>query len=292
MATAIGDLGRERKRPLFARRALLRPGERDLPIQKNRRRRILRAKHVLALLGLQAAFFVGVRETYLFLITWDYLVIRKVEVVCAKPDLRQALQAHFAAPRLGNILLCDLAGLRSDIRRLAWVKDAGVQKVFPATLRVAVIERTPFALLERGGRLFLADEAGHVLEPVYALDEYALPVFSDEAGFAAGFFDKWAAAGLCYRSLPPAEQARLAGIRADDYGALTLAFKDDPVRIVVGRVSPAGDLARFRSRRAAWEAQAGPLAVVDMSCAGRVFLTAAAPPAGDPAPQPDQGQGD
>ena len=288
MATAIGELGRERKRSLFARRPVLRPGERDLPIQKSRRRRVLRLKHVLALLALQAAFFAGVREATLFLITWDELAIRKVDVVCAKPNLRRTLQDHFAVPRLGNILLCDLQALRADIRRLAWVKDASIQKVFPSTLRITIITRTPFALLERGG-LFLADEEGHVLEPVYSLDEYALPVFSDGTGFASGFADKWAAAGRCYRSLPPAEQARLFGVRSDDYGSLELSFKDDPVRVVVGPGSPAEDLARFRGRRAEWEGLAGPLAIVDMSYDGRVFLKAAEPPAGDPVPQPGQG---
>jgi len=292
MATAIGDLGRERKRPLFARRHLFRPGEKDLPLQKGRRRRVLRPTHVLALFALQAAFFLGLREIYLFLITWDYLDIRKVEVVCAKDSLDRALRTHFATPRLGNILLCDLPALRADIRRLAWVKDASIQKVFPSTLRITVAVRTPFALLERGG-LWLADEEGRVLEPVYSLDEYALPVFSDETGFASGFFDKWEAAGRCFRSLPANEQARLAGVRSDDYGSLELMFKDDPVRVVVGRVSPAGDLARFRSRRAAWEEFAGPLGVVEMSFDGRVFLRAAEPPpAGDPVPPPDQGQGD
>ncbi|HSA97344.1 MAG TPA: FtsQ-type POTRA domain-containing protein [Acidobacteriota bacterium] len=294
MATAVGELGRERKRPLFARRPLLRPGERDLPIlKKGRRRRVLKVRHVAALLVLQAAFFFGLRETYSFVLTWDYLTIRKVDVVCAKPELRQALQAHFATPRLGNILLCDLAALRADIRRLAWVKDASVQKVFPSALRVTVTLRTPFALLERGGLLDLADEEGRVLEPVYALDEYALPVFSDAAGFSSGFFDKWAAAGRCYLSLPADERARLFGIRSNDGGGLELMFKDDPVRIIVGRAAPAADLARFRSQRARWEEFAGPLAAVDMSFEGRVFLRTAAPPApGDPAASPDSGQGD
>jgi len=290
MATAIGDLGR--KRPLFARRPLLRPGGRDFALQKNRRRRVLRARHILALLALQAAFFVGLRETYLFLITWDTLAIRKVDVLCAKDDLRRALETHFAAAPLGNILLCDLAALRADIRRLAWVKDASLQKVFPATLRITVIPRTSFALLERDG-LWLADEEGRVLEPVYSLDEYALPVISDEAGFASGFFDKWAAAARCLRSLPEGERTKLAGVRTSDDGALELAFKDDPVRVVLGRLSPAEDLARFRGRRAAWEGFAGLLAVVDMSFDGRVFLTAAAPPpAGDAGPRSESGQGD
>jgi cell division septal protein FtsQ len=165
MATVIGELRRGKNAPLFARRPFLRPGERDLPLQKNRRRRSLRLKHVLILLGLQAGFFLAVRSAYLFLITWDELAIRKVDVVCAKDNLRQTLENHFAMPRLGNILLCDLQALCGDIRRLAWVKDVSIQKVFPSQLRITVVERTPFAVLERDG-LCLADKEGRVLEKV------------------------------------------------------------------------------------------------------------------------------
>ncbi|MGZ5497640.1 MAG: cell division protein FtsQ/DivIB [Candidatus Aminicenantales bacterium] len=287
MATVIGEIGRERKPPLFARRLFLRPGGKALAIQKNRRRRILRVRHVLLLLALQAGFFLALREAYLFLITWDELAIRKVQVVCAKDNLRQTLESYFAVPRLGNILLCDLDAVRAQVRRLAWVKDASVQKVFPSGLRITVVERTPFVLLDRNG-LCLADEEGHALEPVYSLEEYTLPVVSDETGFASGFYDKWDAASRCYKDLPPAERNTLLGIRCSDFGTLELAFKDDPVRVIVGAASPAADLAAFRARRVEWEGLFGPLALVNMSFDGRVYLRPAEPVADDLA-QPDQG---
>ena len=287
MATVIGEIGRERKPPLFARRLFLRPGEKALAIQKNRRRRILRVRHVLLLLALQAGFFLALREAYLFLITWDELAIRKVQVVCAKDNLRQTLESYFAVPRLGNILLCDLDAVRAQVRRLAWVKDASVQKVFPSGLRITVVERTPFVLLDRNG-LCLADEEGHALEPVYSLEEYALPIVSDETGFASGFYDKWDAASRCYKDLPPAERNTLLGIRCSDFGTLELAFKDDSVRVIVGAASPAADLAAFRARRVEWEGLFGPLALVNMSFDGRVYLRPAEPVANDLA-QPDQG---
>ena len=282
MATLIGELGREKRGPLFARRPSFTAGERDISLQKNRRRRSLRLKHVLLMVGLQAGFFLAVREAYLFLITWDHLTIRKVDIVCAKDNLRQTLQDHFAVPRLGTILLCDLQALSRDIQRLAWVKNVSIQKVFPSSLRITVVERTPFALLERDG-LVLADEEGRALEKVYSLEEYALPVVSDENGFASGFFEKWEAASLCLKSLPPAERARVAGVRCGDYGTLELLFKDDPVRIILSRESPADSLALFRSRRPEWEHLFGPLAVVNMSFAGRVYLRAEEP-AGDAVP--------
>ncbi|MBP1661381.1 MAG: Cell division protein FtsQ [Candidatus Aminicenantes bacterium] len=286
MATVVGDLGRERRPALFARRLALRPGEKTLAVQKGRRR-AFRVRHVIALLALQAAFFVAVREAYLFLITWDELAIRRVQVVCAKDNLRQALERHFAVPRLGNILLCDLQAVRAQVRRLAWVQDASVQKVFPSGLRITVVERVPFALLERNG-LGLADAEGHALEPVYSLDEYKLPVIADETGFATGFHDKWDAARRFLESLPRTEWDRLLAVRCSDYGTLELSFRDDPVRVVVGTASPAADLAAFRARRAEWEGLFGPLALVNMSFDGRVYLRPAEP-ADDGLPQPDKG---
>jgi len=289
MATVAGDLGQERRKPLFARRLFLRPGEKAVALRRNRRLRVLRVRHVVVLLALQAAFFLALREAYIFLITWDELDIRKVQIVCAKDNLRQTLETYFAVPRLGNILLCDMEAVRAQVRRLAWVKDASVQKVFPSGLRISVVERTPFALLERGG-LRLADAEGHALEEVYALEEYALPVISDETGFASGFADKWDAARRCLDGLPLAEKDRLLGIRTSDYGTLELAFKDDPVRIIVGTAAPAEDLAVFRGRRAQWEALFGPLALVNLSFDGRTYLRPAEPePSAEDLPQTDKG---
>jgi hypothetical protein len=287
MATIAGDLGRERKPPLFARRLFFGPGPGPLAVKKGRHRRVLRARHVVLMLALQAGLFVAVREAYLFLITWDELTIRKVTVVCAKPGLRRALESFYAGPRLGNILLCDLEAVRAQVRRLAWVKDASVQKDFPSGLRIAVVERSPFALLERDG-LVLADEDGHVLEKVFSRDEYPLPVIADETGFASGFFEKWESARRCLESLPAAEKGRLLAIRTSDFGTLELAFRDDPVKVILSAASPAAGLAAFRARRAEWEGRFGPLATVDMSFDGRAYLRPA-PPAGDALAQPDKG---
>jgi hypothetical protein len=288
MATVMDDLARERRPPLFARRLFAGTGDRAPAVKKGRRRRALRARHIVLLLMLQAAIFAGVRQAYLFLITWDDLAIRKVDVVCSKPALKRTIESYYAAPRLGNILLCDLEAVRAQVRRLAWVKDASVQKDFPSGLRIVIVERAPFALVERNG-LRLADEDGHILESVFSPDEYALPVVSDETGFAAGFDEKWAAARLCLETLPEAEKARLLGLRTSDYGTIELVFRDDPVRVVVGAAAPAAGLAAFRARRIEWEGLFGPLAIADMSYDGRAYLTPAVPPEPAEPGQPDKG---
>jgi hypothetical protein len=287
MATTSVDLGRERRPSLFARRLFLRPSDQARVLRKGRRRRRFGPAHVLALLAFQAVLFAGLREAYLFVITWDELRIREVRIDCAKDGLRRTLETFYAAPRLGNILLCDLEAVRAQVRRLAWVKDASVQKVFPAALRITVVERTPFALLDRNG-LFLADEDGHVLEPVVSPGDHELPVISDETGFASAFFEKWEAARRCLQSLPQAERDRLTGVRCNNYGTLELAFRDDPVRVIVGTDAPAEALAVFRSQRADWERLFGPLQLADLSLGARVYLRPA-PPSGDGPSHPDKG---
>jgi cell division protein FtsQ len=287
MATTSVGLGRERRPALFARRLFLRPDDQARVLRKGRRRRRFGPGHVLALLALQAALFAGLREAYLFVITWDELSIREVRVAGARDGLRRTIENFYAAPRLGNILLCDLEAVRAQVRRLAWVKDASVQKVFPAALRITVVERTPFALLERGG-LRLADEDGHVLGPVVSPGESGLPTISDETGFATGFTEKWSAARRFLQSLPQAEKDRLLEIRCSDYGTLELAFRDDPVRIVVGTEAPAEALAVFRAQRADWEKLFGPLRQADLSLGGRVYLRPAQPSEDAPL-HPDKG---
>jgi hypothetical protein len=246
-------------------------GRRGLPLQKNRSRRELRLGHVLALILLQALALLGVREAYLFAIRWDGFKVRTVEVECGREPLRRAIEGHFAAGGLGNILLLDLDLVGARVRGLGWVKDVRVRKVLPSTVRIEVLERTPFALARLGG-LALLDEDGVVMERVGSEDEYALPVVSDEAGFGRGFREKWEAVRRLLREVAPAERERLLEVRTSDYGTLTLLFRDSPTRVVVDSSRPAEDLAFFRSREEEWTSRFGPLESVDLSSAGRVFI--------------------
>ncbi len=251
-------------------------GRRSLPMQKSRARRRLRPWHILGLLVLQAAFFLGVREAYLFVIDWEELNIKTVDVHCGKASVKTALEQYFASARPGNILLVDLGVIRDRVNRLGWVKDVRVQKVLPSTLRLDVVEREPFALLSFAG-LKLVDRDGVAMEPVFSPDEYPLTVISDEGKFIENFRDKWQAARTCLESLPAGEKQRLAEIRCSDYGTLSLMFRDDPTRIVVSAARPAADLAFYRQREAEWKKDYGPLEYADTSSLARVYVKAAPP---------------
>ena len=62
--------------------------------------------------------------------------------------------------------LIDLAATRARIMQFGWIREARVSRRFPDTLVVQVIERTPAAIWQNGGRLQLIDADGVVLEPV------------------------------------------------------------------------------------------------------------------------------
>ena len=60
----------------------------------------------------------------------------------------------------------DLEGVRADLMKYGWIKDARVSRRLPDTLVVDIVERTPAAIWQHNNRLSLIDENGVVLEPV------------------------------------------------------------------------------------------------------------------------------
>jgi cell division protein FtsQ len=62
---------------------------------------------------------------------------------------------------------------RSQIERISWVKSVLVERRFPDTVYVGLIERNPLALCQKDKKLYLIDEEGRVLT------EHNLSRFSD-----------------------------------------------------------------------------------------------------------------
>lgn len=62
-----------------------------------------------------------------------------------------------------NILALDLPALKEKLLRSAWIKDAELTRVLPATLTLRIVERTPVGIgvLDR---LYLMDEEGVLLD--------------------------------------------------------------------------------------------------------------------------------
>ena len=235
------------------------------------RRATVRSKHVLGMFCVVAATFFAFARAYLFLISWDKLALRSVEVVCARPSLKRDLDRAFAGQQLGNILLCDIDGLRAQIRSFPWVREARIRKVFPSALRVEIEERVPRALLERYVPT-LVDTAGVELGAPMTPEESALPVLADREGFRNGRTDKLRLAWDCLDGLPAEEKAAVSRLDLSDLGTVELVFRDDPVRVRLGGREFAAKLRLFRERRAEWEAALGTLEAIDLRFDDRVYI--------------------
>jgi len=71
-------------------------------------------------------------------------------------EILDALDLHDGEPLLGF----DGAAARTALERLPWVREAQVERRFPATVRVRIVERLPLALWQTQGRHVVLDTDG------------------------------------------------------------------------------------------------------------------------------------
>jgi cell division protein FtsQ len=272
MATTIDERAGGGRIPLAGRPLVFQRRPKALALKGSRKRRTLRIKHVLGAFALLAGFFFAVDRTYLFLISWERLTIRTIELRCARDPLRRDIEQVLRHRPLGNILLCDLAALQNEIGADSWVKDIRIQKVFPSTLKIEVIERVPFALLEKGGRA-LVDEDGTVLESSVSAEDWpGIPVVCDEGAFLAQPLEKWENARACLECLTPAERTALLSLQCSNDGRMTLRFREDPILLVLDGTAVREKLDRFAARRAGIESRFGALESADLRLDDRIIV--------------------
>jgi cell division protein FtsQ len=93
-----------------------------------------------------------------------------------RETILDALNARPGTP----ILTVDPAHARHQLESLPWVRSAVIERRFPDTIYVRLVEREPMALWQHGGRLDLIDRTGAVI-PVGRLDRFAkLPMVVGE----------------------------------------------------------------------------------------------------------------
>jgi cell division protein FtsQ len=76
--------------------------------------------------------------------------------------------------------LVDVDKIRNDLIKYGWIKDVRVSRRLPDTLVVAITERKPTAIWQRGGSRSLIDEQGIVLENVSPNEVTGLPTLNGE----------------------------------------------------------------------------------------------------------------
>ncbi|MFN7038024.1 MAG: cell division protein FtsQ/DivIB [Alphaproteobacteria bacterium] len=73
--------------------------------------------------------------------------------------LMDVLQLKIGQP----ILSISINKLKQQLEQTNWVKYAVVERSFPNTLYIGIIEKTPIALWQNGGKFFLIDETGAII---------------------------------------------------------------------------------------------------------------------------------
>src|SRR5213079_3401088 len=75
-----------------------------------------------------------------------------------------------------SLLFLDAATVRDKLKANPWIGEATVLKLYPGQLKIDTVERSPFALWQRGGRLSVIADDGAVLEPYVSRRFLSLPL--------------------------------------------------------------------------------------------------------------------
>ena len=95
---------------------------------------------------------------------------------------RQEILERAAVAPHTTIWLQNTGAIAHRVAGIPYIGSAHVRRIPPATIRIEVTERTPFAVLRSGYDAAVADRALRVLEP--ATGESPLPVFDVEPALA------------------------------------------------------------------------------------------------------------
>jgi cell division protein FtsQ len=252
-------------------------GEGKIKIKKVQRKIILQFKHIVLFFSLMAGLFYSFQRFYLFLISWENLKIKEVQILCQRETVKEELQLMIREEKLGNILLLDMDHLQSALERHRWVQEAQIRKVFPSSLKIEIKEREPAALLKKD-IYYLIDEQGVELEHTKSIENIPLPVFVDANDFRTDSTEKLKLAWDCLKSLPSNLREQVDTLDLTEYGNLILQFKNSPAKIMVGDNQFSQKIELFLKTQDWLENQFGPLEYVDFRLEDRIYFKAQAQP--------------
>lgn len=269
-------------------------GEGDLRLKKVRPATPPVFKQALVAFALVAVTFAALHRATLFVLSWSKLEIRDVRLVCADEAVRADVAHRLEGARWGNILLLDLGKVRARLEAIPWVKEARLRKVFPAALEIGLVPRQPAARISRAelqaqearqpqlrrDAVYLIDRDGVELERAEGEAAAALPLFTDEAGFAADRAEKLSRAWACLDGLAGDARLDVSSIDLSDPGNAVLTFRSGPTRVFLGDGGFGPRLDDYLKNRDRWTRAFGLLEYVDLRFDDRVYLKPAAPSAG------------
>ena len=92
------------------------------------------------------------------------LSLKRVHITGASPEATPAVQRALGVYSGQAIIGLDLKAVRARVQRVGWVKEARIVRQLPDTLIVEVIEHDRLAVWQTGGKAFVIDGSGKVIE--------------------------------------------------------------------------------------------------------------------------------
>ena len=186
MSTIVTNLGGHGPRASRTRHALGFYGRfaRKLP----KWRRVFIAAGILAVGAGSYLLFVGVPEKHLNSATQGLSAFASklgFEIEDVRLIGNQMVSEQMVLFALGTgpneaIFGFDVSAAKERVESLAWVESVSIQRLWPNTLQVSIVEREPYALWQTGGKVFVIDAKGHVLEEFTNSAFASLPRFVGE----------------------------------------------------------------------------------------------------------------
>jgi len=189
---------------------------------------------LLAVAVLAAALLVLVYAAARFT---SLFALEELEVTGGRPAVREAVR-QAAAPQLGDSLVAlDQDELRRRLEAIPTVRSFSVDRAFPHTLRIAVVQERPLAVLRSGADAWLISDRGRVIGAVDTgtPEQRTIIWAGSEESFAPGREiqdDDVRAALEALRRLPERFPGRIRSARAGD-GTVTLVL-DEGMEIRLG----------------------------------------------------------
>ena len=97
-------------------------------------------------------------------IFWDMEIFKVKKVDISPEKARPLLTGVMEIEGLGNLLFLDIDELNERVSRIREVEKCSITKEFPSTLKITVILRKPWVLIERNWGDIFIDREGKVLE--------------------------------------------------------------------------------------------------------------------------------
>lgn len=238
--------------------------------KKVQRRIKLKFRHIFFSFLLICGVFTLFQRAYLFLISWEKLNVDRIEVSSTREQIAGDIRTFLEGKHLGNLLILDIHTLKEKLTAHPWIKDIRVRKNFPSTLKIAIKERTPAALLQKN-HVCLIDRDGVTLQKVGSLNTWDLPLFVDSKKFAENIDEKLDLGWALLDSFDPSEREKIAVIDLTEYENAKVQLEESTTWIILGG-------GRFQERIKLYRAQEslfnpyGPLEYVDLRFEERIYI--------------------